>query len=1570
MGKELKLDLCWNAFKHSHLFRNLEVHYLRHLSSLATLTYMTPGELIFKKGKFKSKMVYIATGVVQLLSEEDGETPILSLSGGTCLGETALFIDHPSTCTVVCQSYTEVCILERKHFFKSYELYPNEFLQLLKNVFKRYEESKHFVKVNKFQLKNSEWNAKSQVLTMKWLKKTLYRLLSKRVFTGTKSILSTSMNDRIIETTFEKMVFCSKYLDMLVISDEYELDTETILMKTTCPIIFQPDSIIIRAWKKLIALLSLLMALTYIFYLSLSMDVIDLYTLFIYFVTLVWILDVYIQISTAIKTKDAIITDISRIAVIRLSSIKFFVDIIAALPFEVIAYLMIGNMSTQLHHIMQVNRLVKSYRIFELFDISETSSANKIILMKYLKYSIFMILFVSNLSGIFYITMCPNYNCSVEFIKFLNRRSINIQSGSQLMVMCYYLTLQFITGIELGVFPVKSIILFLIAQVLYFLSEMYFIADVAAAETWRNKNKLRYHEFVANVNTVMKEWNFGIDFRKRVIKYCETQWEYDKAIYLLYQERLFSRLPFDLFKIGRHITFARAVGHITLFKDLPDETMAYICSSMERIILPPGEVITYSGEVCKEMYVIENGHCEMIAQSKTTAKILGPGDSFSVLETCLNVSTINTVISLTDCKLLSLTYENYLRALRYYPQVLTEINNTLATAIDWVAFDQLLNKESLDIESFTTESQSFNVFGYNLIKDTKEYEDFHKPYRNYYLIKLLKFILLRLTITPHGSFIKYWEISRCIFAFFTVMLNPITIVSAVENPFFEYLLIFLDFTAWVDIYLRHHISYFTDKGIEVKHPFKTAIYYWNHGFLVDFFGVIPFNYIVPAIIGNAVSAGFIVFLRTNRLLQFARIYNMFNYYTNTPNFKIWILVKYLLLVVILLNLISSFIINSKCKFNSNTPQPPGSIFSGKVYCYSTSWLSPKTSFQHPINPTRVYAYGVYFMTMLAVTVSLEGFSVFEYYESVEITFILLFWNIYFTYITCKIIASIMYRNVALVVYQNATKSLVVFMNYKKIDPNLKNEVIDHFEYVWHKKKGRNEQAMFKVFNIALHEDALYNIYGKVMEESTIFKGATKSFFKSLLLNVKHQIILKRGIISRVNDVHGEVYFLFKGQIEILGPDYNRLLTLPVGSVFGHLDNIPKGRQTISFIAKGHVEILTIQTSHFHSILSKYRGIRQHFKSLTSLNVDYLINANKFYNIGPIRSKMKIKTSGDLKKKRKYKRIFSCNRRGNYGLLSKVYKRNTAMKIWEMFIVGFVCYLGFTLEIYQKNTEDGSILLITILYLFDFLFLIKIYMQFHTTYDDERGLLVTDRVLIAKRYLRKRLGFRIDVITIIPFELVALFTGKLKLLVWSHARTLRLLRVFLVIDYFRGRNQKLNINVFTNRIMFLLLLITIILQFLVYVLFMMARLDPTLHHYNAATVKHYKLMTYLRQLKVLLNLFTRAQISGYKPNSSILIIMTIFHMILCRFSFSIFVAETCATLEIVLHNKSSYESQIDQLRKCMIRDAVSPPLLERVWLYVKLLWVHQKGVQFPPLLEEAPYYLREGFTLDFKILFLF
>lgn len=134
MYKELYLDISWDPLKHSHLFRDEDIFFLREVASLIEFKYLSPGEIIYKRNQFKGFMVYVISGIIEILSEEDGETPIFSFTSGTCLGESTMGISYPSNCTVIAKDVCDVAILYRKDLLKLYKTYPAKVKRILNQV--------------------------------------------------------------------------------------------------------------------------------------------------------------------------------------------------------------------------------------------------------------------------------------------------------------------------------------------------------------------------------------------------------------------------------------------------------------------------------------------------------------------------------------------------------------------------------------------------------------------------------------------------------------------------------------------------------------------------------------------------------------------------------------------------------------------------------------------------------------------------------------------------------------------------------------------------------------------------------------------------------------------------------------------------------------------------------------------------------------------------------------------------------------------------------------------------------------------------------------------------------------------------------------------------------------------------------------------------------------------------------------------------------------------------------------------------------------------------------------------
>lgn len=86
----LKMELFYDIniihLQRSILLKNLPEPILRKISLIIHHAFLLPGDILFYQDVVKQNMIFIANGILEILSEEDDQSPIISFKTGTVLG--------------------------------------------------------------------------------------------------------------------------------------------------------------------------------------------------------------------------------------------------------------------------------------------------------------------------------------------------------------------------------------------------------------------------------------------------------------------------------------------------------------------------------------------------------------------------------------------------------------------------------------------------------------------------------------------------------------------------------------------------------------------------------------------------------------------------------------------------------------------------------------------------------------------------------------------------------------------------------------------------------------------------------------------------------------------------------------------------------------------------------------------------------------------------------------------------------------------------------------------------------------------------------------------------------------------------------------------------------------------------------------------------------------------------------------------------------------------------------------------------------------------------------------------
>lgn len=1292
---EILLDIYCMAFKHSKVFRGADVRHVRFLSKLCTRKIYQQDEYIFEKGEMKSKMIYVVSGIVQILSEEDDETAIISLSSGTCLGESTLFLPYVSGSAVRCKGYTEVQELDITNFSKLAVIFPETHRKMHKEIMERYKESKELRKMSNY-FRNE---ASKDDCTISWIKYMLRQLMNM----NNEEFVNLYLTAEVEQTKAIKKMFSTKYLDLLVLSTGVELDETSEFFTTTFPLIVNPNGVLIKLWNVWICILSIFILIIlpkYVFYTEFEIPTYITKTFKV--INYCFLLDLIIWICTAVKTSETILLNVKSIALYRITTYTFLIDVLAALPLQMFSCISIKKGVGFSSMLLDINKIFKAWRLWTMVKyIQENYNIN-------LKIGFS----VTCTTVILYLIYCWSYifyyaNCNFKFHNCnYDEHYSTVFSATQL-----------VTGVGLRSSIDSAYHNGFVALVCYFSSCILIIillVSMTSSYILHNTSYLLLETLKIELMNVIKLYQINKNLIRRLMHYIDGQLSFDDGTNLIQHNIKTQGLFTEEFKLIMENEFSYEVRQLKFFRDFPDVVISKICSLVQYTLLPPNEVVCYAGDMVMDvMYILTKGKCQFISKynqrESKGCEIINP-----MVCTC-NTPIIHTCITKTYCLILSINYIKMLDIIEKHYMYMLNFQNL---AIDTLEPLKLLIDE--DASPFIYEQSrtvrkiiSFVTFGKSSQSTYNKYE-FHRIFRNLSACKLLRYVLMRRTVHPNGKFIYYWEMSRCFFAFTSNIANGLVLVIISENVFVKIFLYFLDITAYIDFYVRLHYCYYNNSGLLISHPYLTAKQYLSHNFIVDLIGVFPWRVLIPNI-----KPWQILIANSIRLVQMYRYtgfiaYKEMNVSTTKDQYYLFILLPTLILFSIYFG---SFAVTISCMFGDNININPR-YFEEGVYCEIDSWITD-SSFYKPLSPLRVQLYGIYMAASLLSNTGAQGFSLERFKDGILCSILSLLGALYITMVFARVTLHHTRGSYDLSLYQATLSNLKSYMIMKKVDKFIQKFAIKYYNFRWKREKGRNLCDLLNVIHYTLKEDILFNIYGESMLNYSIFSYGSNQFIKKVLSKAVHECLLINVNVLCVNDICSKIYIIYKGFVSIYLPEGTKLDVIGPGGIFGNLDNKRYNRIKVKVVTKTHLEVLHMDALQFYKIIKLWPRILKEFNQMKAAYMYYLPTKN----IDTRAMEISLEYGKDEFKQKKsnkwYVNLW-------FKFAYRVFDPNsTHITAWS-FLNVFTCYLTLYMYALQVAFSFYLVGITLIQYLFDLIYIIyNFYIVHHLSYEDEKGIIVSN-----------------------------------------------------------------------------------------------------------------------------------------------------------------------------------------------------------------------------------------------------
>jgi voltage-gated potassium channel len=173
-----------------------------------------------------------------------------------------------------------------------------------------------------------------------------------------------------------------------------------------------------------------------------------------------------------------------------------------------------------------------------------------------------------------------------------------------------------------------------------------------------------------------------------------------------------------------------------------------------------------------------------------------------------------------------------------------------------------------------------------------------------------------------------------------------------------------------------------------------------------------------------------------------------------------------------------------------------------------------------------------------------------------------------------------------------------FMRFRKIPPNLQNQIRGYYDYLWESRRGHNEAHVLADLPPSLKLKVSIFINQAMLEKVPIFEGAGEALVKELVLHLKPIILTPSDYVFQAGDEGDSMYFISSGRVEIISADGNTVFaTLSAGSYFGEMALILIQPRSASARALDYVDLYSLEKNTFEKILQKFPAFQEHLHEL-------------------------------------------------------------------------------------------------------------------------------------------------------------------------------------------------------------------------------------------------------------------------------------------------------------------------------------------------------------------------------------
>ncbi|NCN41129.1 cyclic nucleotide-binding domain-containing protein [bacterium] len=174
-----------------------------------------------------------------------------------------------------------------------------------------------------------------------------------------------------------------------------------------------------------------------------------------------------------------------------------------------------------------------------------------------------------------------------------------------------------------------------------------------------------------------------------------------------------------------------------------------------------------------------------------------------------------------------------------------------------------------------------------------------------------------------------------------------------------------------------------------------------------------------------------------------------------------------------------------------------------------------------------------------------------------------------------------------------------FMSYNSLPSPMRQKIRAYFRYAWESGRGFDNEGILGRLPIGVRTEVSMVLHKDIVEKVPFLKDASRELLETIVLNLEARVVMPEEYIFRVGDPGDGMYFIRKGEVEILTPQNERLAVLSSGSFFGEGALLSdRSQRSASARAIGFTDLLSLSSECFQKILDEHPEFANHMHEVS------------------------------------------------------------------------------------------------------------------------------------------------------------------------------------------------------------------------------------------------------------------------------------------------------------------------------------------------------------------------------------